>query len=75
MKGVRTIKVGRRVYRAGQDSAEVVRVPFIRLSGLWLAEMGFVEGDTIEITTMSGEIRMARKPAPGDNSPMQQLLL
>ena len=51
----RTIKVGR-TYQ-GRFSAEC-RVPFIRLSGHWLVEAGFSEGDSVQVSVAPGEIRL-----------------
>jgi hypothetical protein len=55
-----TIKVGR-TYQRGFSATS--RVPFIRLSGRWLEEAGFLEGDVLEISVALGEIRLkATKP-------------
>jgi type I toxin-antitoxin system toxin SymE len=50
-----TIKVGR-TYQGGFSANS--RVPFIRLSGRWLAEAGFSEGDVVQISVALGEIRL-----------------
>ena len=68
----RTIKVGHRLYGDGIDSRKMVRVPYIRLSGKWLAEMGFAEGDSIEVVASSGEIKLVHKAPP---TAQQQKLL
>jgi len=47
-----TIKVGR-VYQGANS-----RVPFIRLSGTWLAEAGFAEGEMAQVSVARGEIRL-----------------
>jgi len=47
-----TIKVGR-TYRGANS-----RVPFIRLSGNWLEEAGFSEGDVAQVSVARGEIRL-----------------
>jgi len=54
----RIIKVGStiRVAKNGRSS----KVPFIRLSGKWLEDAGFEEGDYLEICVQRGELRMLR---------------
>jgi hypothetical protein len=49
------IKVGRN-YQGGFSATS--RVPFIRLSGRWLEEAGFSEGDVLEVSVVQGEIRL-----------------
>lgn len=73
LMATRTIKVGHRFYGDGCDSREMVRVPFIRLSGKWLEEIGFAEGDSIEVVASAGEIKLVRKAPP--TAQYQKLLL
>lgn len=50
------MKVGHRHYMArdGRECASVV--PYIRLSGRWLAGLGFAVGQTIEVEVRGGEV-------------------
>lgn len=42
---------GRATHRSKRRPADGARVPYIRLSGHWLEELGFREGDRLEITS------------------------
>ena len=55
---VRIVKVGRTTQVCRDGSRSVV--PYIRLSGIWLARAGVLEGDRIVVTAANGEIRMVR---------------
>ncbi len=59
----RTIKVGR-TYQGSLSASS--RVPFIRLTGNWLAKAGFMEGDAVQVSVGPGEIRLRRQgKSPG----------
>lgn len=53
----RNIKVGRILRECGTG---LRAVPFIRLSGNWLEQAGFLEGDTIMVAAVDGKIRITR---------------
>jgi hypothetical protein len=53
-----TIRVGR-TYHGGFGRAS--RVPFIRLAGRWLEELGFTEGTVLDVIVGPGEIRLVRQ--------------
>jgi len=55
-----TMKVGK-AYRQRAGSPSLVAVPLIRLSGKWLAEAGFHAGQSIEVETLHGEIRIVSR--------------
>ena len=54
----RNIKVGRILRECGGTGLRAV--PFIRLSGKWLERAGFLEGDTIMVAAVDGQIRITR---------------
>jgi len=59
----RTIKVGK-TFQARAHGSKQAPVPCIRLAGHWLAEAGFDEGDTVQVSVSSGEIRLSRISPP-----------
>jgi hypothetical protein len=59
MTAPRTVKVGRRYQFRGAGLP--YRVPFIRLSGQWIVEAGFGEGDMIEVKVSAGSILLSRR--------------
>jgi hypothetical protein len=59
----RSLTVGRRYYGTSYATGQDVFVPFIRLSGKWLEEAGFAEGNQIAVIVGEGEIRLVcQKP-------------
>ena len=54
--GTRIIKVGSMVRFARNGRS--TKVPFIRLSGKWLEDAGFQEGDFLAVCVQHGEMRM-----------------
>ena len=59
MMAPRSITVGRRYHFRGAGLP--YRVPFIRLSGRWLADAGFEEGDMVEVQVGRDSIILTRK--------------
>jgi len=55
---MRRLKVGS-LYRLTQRNNEN-SVPFIRLSGKWLKQAGFQEGDIISIKIHKGELKIRK---------------
>lgn len=53
----RALKVGR-LYPTSSRDRSPDPVPFIRLAGKWLAELGFKEGDIVDVVVAPGEIRL-----------------
>ena len=60
---VRLVKVGR-ITQVRRDGRRAV-VPYIRLSGRWLARAGVLEGDRILVTAANGKITMVRQNEQG----------
>jgi len=56
MPGGRTIKVGR-IYQMRKGKG-LIEFPFIRLSGKWLEQAGFIRGDLVQISASRGEIKL-----------------
>jgi hypothetical protein len=50
------ITVGHRLYAAKEQGQPPAKVPYIRLSGLWLAKQGFKVGAIIEVESRKGEV-------------------
>lgn len=55
---MRKIKIGR-IYQPNRKSLENY-VPYIRLSGKWLKQAGFQEGDIISIKIQNGELKIRK---------------
>lgn len=58
----RILKVGRT--HQCRASGATVRVPLIRLSGLWLAGAGFAEGDSVNVQVTAGVVTITREGVP-----------
>ncbi len=63
----RTLKVGR-LYPISLGNRSPDPVPFIRLQGKWLAELGFKEGDIADVVIAPGEIRLVASRGQADGS-------
>lgn len=62
----RTLTVGETFQRRTRGETAV---PFIRLSGKWLAEAGFRVGDSIRVSVTTGRLFIDHCIHTGDNSP------
>jgi hypothetical protein len=59
----RTIKIAT-LYRVGSRWGRETRVPFIRLSGKWLASLGFVAESRVIVRGESGCLTITTLPQP-----------
>lgn len=50
------MKIGHRLYMSRDGREDIATVPYIRLSGHWLATLGFGVGQTIEVEVRGGEV-------------------
>ncbi|MEA3188525.1 MAG: Toxin SymE, type toxin-antitoxin system [Chthoniobacter sp.] len=69
----RQITVGRLFQHTARPGL-AVSVPQIRLSGKWLADAGFREGDTVEIAVEPGRLTLVDRATPGRSGPPQREL-
>lgn len=66
-KTPRLLKMSSRAWRTAAISPEV-RVPYLRLSGRWLEELGFAIGDAVLVSVEQGRVILTNSAAamPGD---------
>lgn len=62
---LRRLKIGYHSYPQRRDGqwAPSRPVPFLRLSGDWLAEAGFAVGATIQVHVRAGKITLSPEPS------------
>lgn len=56
------MKVGHRLYTSNGMATRQGVVPYIRLSGRWLASLGFGVGEAIEVEARNGEVVLRVPP-------------